>query len=159
LKDSFTRRGSVNPCLNVSPRPKASKFCTKSTAVLRLSRRTQGASCKGNPSRFLLARHDLRRKSGHKVLRSLPEIFSTIGKPFAVHEVNRPHMASSALRFGHRWAPSHSPGEPQVHLRRCRIFYQMDRGEGCIHNNIEDCPEILLAKHCLPLRSPVRTHS
>jgi hypothetical protein len=35
----------------------------------------------------------------------------------------------------------------------------MDRGEGSIHNNIEDCPEILLAKHCLPLRSPIRAHS
>jgi hypothetical protein len=53
----------------------------------------------------------------------------------------------------------HGSGEPQVHLRRCRVFYQMDRGEGCIHNNIKDCTEILLAKHCLPLRSTVRTHS
>jgi transposase InsO family protein len=34
----------------------------------------------------------------------------------------------------------------------------MDRGEGCIHNNIEDCLEILLAKYCLPLRSPVQTN-
>jgi hypothetical protein len=30
---------------------------------------------------------------------------------------------------------------------------------GCIHNNIKDCTEILLAKHCLPLRSTVGTHS
>jgi transposase InsO family protein len=43
----------------------------------------------------------LRRKSGHKVLRSLPEIFSTLGKPFAIHEANRPHVASSALGPGH----------------------------------------------------------
>jgi hypothetical protein len=35
----------------------------------------------------------------------------------------------------------------------------MDRGEGCFHNNIKDCTEILLAKHCLPLRSTVRTNS
>jgi ribonuclease HI len=31
---SFTRRGSANPCLNVSPRPKASKSCAKSIAGL-----------------------------------------------------------------------------------------------------------------------------
>jgi transposase InsO family protein len=29
----------------------------------------------------------------------------------------------------------------------------MDRGKGCLHNNIKDRPKILLAKHCLPLRS------
>jgi hypothetical protein len=159
LKANFTRRGSVNPCLNVSPRPKASKSCAKSTAGLRLSRRAKGPSRKVDPSRFLLARNDLRRKSGHKVLRSLPEVFSSIRKPFAIHETNRPHMASSTLGPGHCRAPAHGSGEPQVHLRRCRVFYQMDRGEGCIHNNIKDYIEILLAKHCLPLRSPVRTHS
>jgi hypothetical protein len=126
---------------------------------LRLSRRAEGPSRKGNPSRFLLARHDLCRKSGHKVLRSLPEIFSTLRTPFAIHEANRPHVASSALGPGHCRAPAHGLGEPQVHLRRCRVLHQMDRGKGCIHNNIEDCPKNLLAKHCLLLRSPVRTHS
>jgi hypothetical protein len=124
-----------------------------------LSRRAQGPRCKGDPSRFLLARHDLRCKSGHKVLRSLLEIFSTLGKPFAIHKANRPHVAPSALGPGHCRAPTHDPGEPQVHLRRRRVFYQVDRGEGCIHYNIEDCPEILLAKHCLPLRSPIRAHN
>jgi hypothetical protein len=39
----------------------------------------------------------LHRESGDEVLRSLPEIFSTLGKPFAVHKANRPHVASSAL--------------------------------------------------------------
>jgi hypothetical protein len=34
LRDNFTRRGSVNPCLNVSPRPKASRSYAKSTAEL-----------------------------------------------------------------------------------------------------------------------------
>jgi transposase InsO family protein len=29
----------------------------------------------------------------------------------------------------------------------------MDRGAGCLYNNIKDCPKILLAEHCLPLRS------
>jgi hypothetical protein len=92
-------------------------------------------------------------------MRSLLEIFSTLRKPFAIHKANRPHVAPSALGPGHCRAPTHGPREPQVHLRRRRIFYQMDRGEGSIHNNIEDCPEILLAKHCLPLRSPIRAHS
>jgi ribonuclease HI len=34
LRASFTRRGSVNPCLNASPKPKASRSCAKSTAEL-----------------------------------------------------------------------------------------------------------------------------
>jgi hypothetical protein len=140
-------------------RPKASKSCAKSTARLAALTQGLGPCRKGDPSRFLLARHDLRRKSGHKVLRSLPEVLSTLGKPFAIHNANRPHVAPSALGPGHCRAPSHGPREPQVHLHRRRVFYQMDRGEGCIHDNIEDRPEILLAKHCLPVRSPVRAHS
>ena len=126
---------------------------------LRLSRRAKGPSRKGDPSRFLLARNDLRRKSGCKVLRSLPEVFSSIRQPLAIYKADRPHMASPALGPGHRRAPAHGLGEPQVHLRRCRVLYQMDRGEGCFHNNIKDCPKILLAKHCLPLRSTVRANS
>ena len=126
---------------------------------LRLSRRAKGLSRKGDPSRFLLARNDLRRKSGHKVLRSLPEVFSLIRQPFAIHKTNRPHMASPALGPGHCRAPAHGSGEPQVRLRSRRILHQMDRSEGCFYNNIKDCPEILLAKHCLPLRSTVRANS
>jgi hypothetical protein len=44
LKASFTRRGSANPCLNVSPRPKASKSCAKSTARLVALTRGPGPS-------------------------------------------------------------------------------------------------------------------
>jgi hypothetical protein len=77
---------------------------------LRLSRRAKGPSRKGDSSRFLLARNDLRRKSGHKVLRSLPEVFSSIRQPFAIHKTDRPHMASPALGPGHCRAPAHSSG-------------------------------------------------
>jgi hypothetical protein len=52
----------------------------------------------------------LRRESGDEVLRSLPEIFSTLGKPFAVHKANRPHVASSALGPGHCRAATHVQG-------------------------------------------------
>jgi hypothetical protein len=69
------------------------------------------------------------------------------------------HVAPSALGPGHCRATTHGSREPQVHLCRRRVFYQVDRGKGSIHNNIEDCPEILLAKHCLPIRSPVQAHS
>jgi hypothetical protein len=72
-------------------------------------------------------------------MRSLPEVFSTLGKPFAIHKANRPHVAPSALGPGHCRATTHGPREPQIHLRRCRVFYQMDRCEGSINNNIEDC--------------------
>jgi hypothetical protein len=67
-------------------------------------------------------------------MRSLLEVFSTLRKPFAIHKANRPHVAPSALGPGHYRATTHSPREPQVHLRRRRVFYQMDRGEGSIHN-------------------------
>jgi hypothetical protein len=68
-------------------------------------------------------------------------------------------MATSTLGAGHCRATTHGPREPQVHLRCRRVFYQVDRSKGSIHSNVEDCPEILLAKHCLPIRSPVRAHS
>jgi transposase InsO family protein len=71
---------------------------------LRLSRRAKGPSRKGDPPRILLARNDLRRKSGHKVLRSLPEVFSLIRQPLAIHKADRSHMASRALGPGHRRA-------------------------------------------------------
>jgi hypothetical protein len=74
-------------------------------------------------------------------MRSLPEVFSTLEKPFAIHKANRPHVAPSALGPGHCRATTHDPREPQLHLRRRRVFYQVDRGEGSIHDNIEDCPE------------------
>jgi hypothetical protein len=32
IEGQLYKKGSVNPCLNVSPRPKASKFCVKSIA-------------------------------------------------------------------------------------------------------------------------------
>jgi transposase InsO family protein len=74
---------------------------------LRLSHRAKGPSCQGDPPRFLLARNDLRRKSGHKVLRSLPEVLPSIRKPFAIYKADRPHMASPALGPRHRRAPTH----------------------------------------------------
>jgi hypothetical protein len=126
---------------------------------LRLSCRAKGPSRKSDPPRLLLARNDLHCKSGCKVLRSLPEIFSSIRQPLAIHKTDRPHMASPALGPGHRRALAHGSREPQVRLHRCRILYQMDRSEGRFHNNIKDCTKILLAKHCLPLRSTVRTNS
>jgi transposase InsO family protein len=46
--------------------------------------RAQGPRCQGDPSRFLLARYNLRRKSSHEVLRSLPEVLSPFGQPLAV---------------------------------------------------------------------------
>jgi hypothetical protein len=125
---------------------------------LRLSRGAKGPSCQGDPSRLLLACYDLHRELGHKVVRSLPEVFSTLGKPFAIHKADRPHVAPSALgawtlsgRYPRPKGTSSSPSSSSI--------YQVDQGEGSIHDNIEDCPEILLAKHCLPIRSPVRAHS
>jgi hypothetical protein len=50
--------------------------------------------------------------SGHKVLRSLPEVFSSIRQPLAIYKADRPHMASPALGPGHRRAPAHGSGEP-----------------------------------------------
>jgi ribonuclease HI len=44
LRATFTKRGSANPCLNVSPRSKASRSCTKSTVELAALTRGLGPS-------------------------------------------------------------------------------------------------------------------
>jgi hypothetical protein len=121
--------------------------------------RAQVPRCQGDPSRILLACDNLRRESSHEVMRSLPEVFFTLGKPFAVHQADRPHMATSTLGAGYCRATTYGSREPQVHLRRRRILHQVDRCQGSIHNNVEDCPEVLLAKHCLSIQCPVRAHS
>jgi hypothetical protein len=126
---------------------------------LRLPLKAQGPCCQGDPSRILLARYNLRRELSHEVMRSLPEVFSPLGQPFVVHQADCPHMATSTLGAGYCRATTYGSREPQVHLRRRRILQQVDRGQGSIHDNVEDCPEVLLAKHCLPVRSPVRSHS
>jgi ribonuclease HI len=109
--------------------------------------------------RFYPARYNLCHESSHEVVRSLPEVFSPFGQPFAIHKADCPHMATSTLGAGYCRATTHGSREPQVHLHRRRVFYQVDQGKGSIHNNVEDCPEILLAKHCLPIQSPIRAHS
>jgi hypothetical protein len=78
-------------------------------------------------------------------VRSLPEVLPSFGQPFAIHKADRPHVAPSALGPGHCRATAHGPRQPKVHLRRHRVFYQVDRGKGNIHNNIEDCPKTLSA--------------
>jgi hypothetical protein len=126
---------------------------------LRLPLKAQGPRCQGDPSRILLARDNLRRKSSHAVVRSLPKVFSPLGQPFAVHKADRPHMATSMLGAGYCRTTTYGSREPQVHLRCRRILHKMDRGQGSIHDNIEDRLEVLLAKHCLLIWSPVRAHS
>jgi ribonuclease HI len=137
--------------------------CVTETEGLQILREvhigTCGSHCQGDPSRFLLARYNLRHESSHEVVRSLPEVSPPYEQPFAIHEADRPHMATSTLGARHCRPTTHGPREPQVYLRRCQVFYQVDRGKGSIHNNVEDCPEILLAKHYLPIWSPVRAHS
>jgi ribonuclease HI len=44
IEASYTRKGSVNPCSNVSQRPKASRSCAKSTAALAALTRGLGPS-------------------------------------------------------------------------------------------------------------------
>jgi hypothetical protein len=44
LRASYTRKGSVNPCSNVSQKPKASRSCAKSTTELVAPTRGQGPS-------------------------------------------------------------------------------------------------------------------
>jgi hypothetical protein len=79
-------------------------------------------------------------------VRSLPEVFPPFGQPFTIHKTDRPHMPPSALGPRHCRATTHVPREPQVHLCRRRVFYQVDRGKGSIHNNIEDCKKKISRK-------------
>jgi hypothetical protein len=83
------------------------------------------------------------------------QMFSSLRQPFTVHQADCPHMATTTLGAGYCRATTYGSREPQVHLRRRQIFYQVDRGQGSIHNNVKDCPEVLLAKHYLPVRSLV----
>jgi hypothetical protein len=122
---------------------------------LRFPFRAQGPRCQGDPSRILLARDNLRCKSSHEVLRSMPKVFPPLEQPFAVHQADRPHMATSTLGAGYCQTTTYGSRQPEIHLRRRRVLHQVDRGQGSIHNNIEDRPKVLLAKHCLPIRSPV----
>jgi hypothetical protein len=61
-------------------------------------------------------------------VQSLPEVFSPLGQPFTVHQADCPHMATSTLGAGYCRATTYGAREPQVHLCRHRIFYQVDRG-------------------------------
>jgi hypothetical protein len=99
---------------------------------LRLPLRAQGPRCQGDPSRILLARDNLHRKSSHEVLRSMPEVFSLFEQPFAVHQVDRSHMATSMLGAGHYRTTSYGSRKPQIHLRCRRILHQVDRGQSYI---------------------------
>jgi hypothetical protein len=122
---------------------------------LRLPLRAQGPRCQDDPSRILLACANPHRKSSHEVLRSMPKVFSPLEQPFAVHQADRPHMATLTLGAGYCRTTTYGSREPQIHLHRRRVLHQVDRGQGSIHNNVKDCPKVLLAKHCLPIRSPV----
>jgi hypothetical protein len=44
-----------------------------------------------------LTRYNLHRELSHEVVQSLPEVFSPLGQPFAAHQVDCPHMATSTL--------------------------------------------------------------
>jgi hypothetical protein len=68
-------------------------------------------------------------------------------------------MATSAMGVGHRRATAYGTRDPKIHLGRRRIFYQMDRGQSSLHDNNKDRAKILLAKHRLPVRSPIRANS
>jgi ribonuclease HI len=108
---------------------------------------------------FLLARDNLYCESSHEVLRSMPEVFPPLEQPFAVHQADRPHMATSTLGARYCQTTAYGSREPQFHLCCHRVLHQVDRGQSSIHNNVEDRPKVLLAKHCLPIQSLVRTHS
>jgi hypothetical protein len=126
---------------------------------LRLPLRTQGPRCQGDLPGILLSRNNLYCQSSHEVMRSMPKVLLSLRQPFAIHQAHRPYMATSMLGAGHRWTTAYGSREPQIHLRHRRIFHKVDRGQSSIHNNIEDRSKILLAKHCLLLQSPIRTHN
>jgi hypothetical protein len=60
---------------------------------------------------------------------------------------------------GYRRTTAYGSRELQIHISCRRVLHQVDRGQSSIHQNVEDRPKVLLAKHCLLLRSPVRTQS
>jgi ribonuclease HI len=140
--------------------------CVTETEGLQILREVHSGTCGSHSGPRVLAAKVIRQGfywpaiicAANRVMRSCEacQKFSPrSGNPSQIHKADRPHMATSTLGARHCRATTHGPREPQVHLRRRRVFYQVDRGKGSIHNNVEDCPEIFLAKHYLPIRSPV----
>jgi hypothetical protein len=126
---------------------------------LRVTLRTQGPRSQGDSLGILLARDNMHDQPSHQVMRSMPKIFSSLRRPFAIYQAHRPHLATSAMGAGHRQAIAYGTREPKIHLRRHRIFYQMDRGQSSLHNNSEDRAKIVLAKHRLPVSRPILAKS
>jgi ribonuclease HI len=150
------KKGISQPMLKCMTKTEGIQILSQSPQRnLRVPLRAQGPRCQSNPSRILLVRDNLYRESSHEILRGMPEVFSLLEQPFAAHQVDRPHMATSMLGAGHRRTTAYGSREPQIHLRRRRVLHQVDRGQGNIHNNIEDRPKVLLAKHCLSIWTPV----
>jgi hypothetical protein len=54
------------------------------------------------------------------------KVLPSLRQPFAIHQAHRPYMATSTLGAGHRWTTAYGSREPQIHLRRHRIFHKVD---------------------------------
>jgi hypothetical protein len=52
----------------------------------------------------------------------LPEVFSPLGQPFAVHQADCPHMATSTLGARYCRATTYDAREPQVHFVAIEYF-------------------------------------
>jgi hypothetical protein len=87
------------------------------------------------------------------------KVLPALRRPFTVYQAHRKHLATSAMGAGHHRATAYDAREPKIHLRRCRIFYQMDRRQSSLHDNSKDHAKILLAKHRLQVWSPIRANS
>jgi hypothetical protein len=113
----------------------------------------------GNSSGILLACNNMHGQPSHQIMRSMPEILSSLRRPFAIYQTHRLHLAASAMGARHYQTTAYDTREPKIHLHRHRIFYQMDQRQSNLHNNSEDRVEILLAEHHLPVQSPIRVPS
>jgi hypothetical protein len=145
--------------------------CITETEVLEILREVHGGTCGSHLGPRALAAKVIRQGfywpmiicTANQVTRSCKACQKfpppPLRRPFAIYQAHRPHLATSAMGAGHHMATTYGSRKPKIHLRRHRIFYQMDRGQSSLHDNSEDCAKILLAKHRLPVRGPVRANS
>jgi ribonuclease HI len=160
VKGQLYKKGISQPMLK----------CITETEGLEILRKVHGGTYESHSGPRVLAAKVIRQGfywptiicTANRVTRTCEacqKILSSLRRPFAIHQAHRPHLATSVLGAGHRRTTTYGSREPKVHLRRRRIFYQVDQSQSSLHDNNEDRPKNLLAKHCLPVRSPVGANS
>jgi hypothetical protein len=112
--------------------------CVTETEGIQILREVHNGTCDSHLGPRALAAKVIRQGfywpaiicAANRVTRSCEacQKFSPRSVTLAVHQADCPHMATSTMGAGYCRATTYGAREPQVHLCRRRIFYQVDRG-------------------------------